>query len=119
VSGLLVSLVVPLVDRIGIDDAVGAFSVHGACGVLGTWWVGIFANTDSVVGLWHGGGAGQLLDQIVGSVAVAAYVAVMAGLVAFVLKAVGLLRVSEQEEIEGLDIHEHGMYAYPELALGA
>lgn len=118
-SGLLVSLVVPLVDRIGIDDAVGAFSVHGACGILGTWWVGIFANTADVTGLWHGGGAGQLLDQVVGTVAVAAWVAACAAVVAFGLKALGLLRVSEQEEIEGLDIHEHGMYAYPEQALGA
>ena len=118
-AGALVVLAVRAVDRVGIDDAVGAFSVHGACGILGTWWVGIFANTEGLTGLWHGGGAGLLLDQVVGTLAVAAFVAAATACVTLALKAAGLLRVSEEEEIEGLDIHEHGMYGYPELAVGS
>ena len=121
VAGVLVAVAVPVVDRMGIDDAVGAFSVHGVCGVLGTWWVGAYANNPDgdVVGFWHGGGLGLFGDQVLGTVAVTAFVTVAAAIVAFALKAAGLLRVSEEEEIEGLDIHEHGMYGYPELALGS
>jgi Amt family ammonium transporter len=115
VAGVLVVVSVQLVDRIGVDDAVGAFSVHGVCGVLGCWWLALFGNG---VGLFTGNGARQLGIQVIGTLAIGAFVAVVAALVAFSLKAVGLLRVSEEEEIEGLDIHEHGMYGYPELALG-
>ncbi len=121
IAGVLVALSVPAVDRLKIDDAVGAFSVHGVCGAFGTIAVGIWANTgeEGLTGLWHGGGAELLIDQIIGVVAVAAFVAVCAAALAMGLKAAGLLRVSEAEEIEGLDIHEHGMYGYPEAALGA
>jgi Amt family ammonium transporter len=115
VAGVLVVLSVQLVDRLGIDDAVGAFSVHGVCGALGCWWLALFGNG---VGLFTGNGARQLGIQVLGTVAIAAYVAVVAAIVALALKAAGMLRVSEEEEIEGLDIHEHGMYGYPELALG-
>jgi Amt family ammonium transporter len=120
ICGVLVAVSVTVVDRLKVDDAVGAFSVHGVCGAFGTLAVGIWANTgpDGLTGLWHGGGAGVLIDQLVGVVSVGAFVAVAAAIVGFGLKAAGLLRVSETEEIEGLDIHEHGMYAYPENALG-
>lgn len=118
VAGVLVALSVSVVDRLGVDDAVGAFSVHGVCGVLGTWWVGAYANSGDITGFWHGGGFGQLVNQVIGTVAVTVFVAVCAALVAFALKSLGMLRVSESEEVEGLDIHEHGMYGYPELALG-
>jgi Amt family ammonium transporter len=114
-AGVLVVLSVQVVDRLGVDDAVGAFSVHGVCGVLGCWWLALFGNG---VGLFTGNGARQLGIQVIGTVAIGAFVAVVSAIVAFSLKAVGLLRVSEEEEIEGLDIHEHGMYGYPELALG-
>ncbi|MGI9017140.1 MAG: ammonium transporter [Euzebya sp.] len=121
IAGILVAVAVPMVDRMKIDDAVGAFSVHGVCGAWGTLAVGIWANTgpDGLTGLWHGGGIGQLVNQAIGVVAVAAFVTVCAGALAYFLKATGFLRVSETEEIEGLDIHEHGMYGYPEAALGA
>lgn len=115
IAGVLVVVSVAVVDRMKIDDAVGAFSVHGTCGAFGTIAVGLFA-TDG--GLLYGDGAGVLVDQLIGVVAVAAYVTVMAAIVGFGLKAANMLRVSETEEIEGLDIHEHGMYAYPEQALG-
>ncbi|MEE8602392.1 ammonium transporter [Euzebya tangerina] len=121
IAGVVVAISVPMVDKMKIDDAVGAFSVHGAAGAWGTLAVGIYANTgeDGLTGIWHGGGAGLLVDQLVGVVAVAAFVGVASAILAFGLKAAGLLRVSEEEEIEGLDIHEHGMYGYPEAALGA
>ncbi len=121
IAGVVVAISVPMVDKMKIDDAVGAFSVHGAAGAWGTLAVGIYANTgeDGLTGIWHGGGAGLLVDQLVGVVAVAAFVGVASAIIAFGLKAAGLLRVSEEEEIEGLDIHEHGMYGYPEAALGA
>jgi Amt family ammonium transporter len=115
VAGVLVAVSVGVVDRLKIDDAVGAFSVHGACGILGTWWVGLFALDG---GLLHGGGFDLLVAQVVGTIAVTAWVAVTVGALFAGLKAAGMLRVSQEEELEGLDIHEHGMYGYPELALG-
>ncbi|MPZ87670.1 MAG: ammonium transporter [Nitriliruptorales bacterium] len=119
VAGVLVTLSVRIVDRLGVDDAVGAFSAHGTCGVLGVLWVGAFANTTDFTGFWHGGGWGLLGAQIVGALAIIAWVAAATAALALILKASGFLRVSEEVETEGLDIHEHGMYGYPELALGA
>jgi Amt family ammonium transporter len=116
VAGVLVALSVAAVDKLGIDDAVGAFSVHGTCGALGCIWLALFGNE---VGLFTGGGASQLVTQLIGVVSIAVFVAIMAAIVGFALKAAGALRVSEEEEVEGLDIHEHGMYGYPEAALGA
>ncbi|MPZ72857.1 MAG: ammonium transporter [Nitriliruptorales bacterium] len=114
-AGILVTLVVPLVDRIRVDDPVGAVAVHGACGALGTVWVGLAHSTE---GLLYGGGAGLLGVQAIGVASVAAFVAATSGLVFFGLKATVGIRVTETEEIEGLDLHEHGSYGYPELALG-
>ncbi len=116
VAGVLVTLSVAAVDRMGIDDAVGAFSVHGVCGALGCVWLAIFGDG---VGLLTGNGVTQLVVQLAGIVAIAVFVAALAAVVALALKSAGALRVSEEEEIEGLDIHEHGMYGYPEAALGA
>jgi ammonium transporter, Amt family len=114
-AGVVVVLAVAAVDRLKVDDPVGAVSVHGVCGILGTLWVGLFA-VDG--GLLHGGGAGLLLTQLIGVVAVVAFVAVTSVGMFLAVRATMGLRVSEEEEIEGLDIHEHGMYGYPELALG-
>lgn len=114
-AGVLVCLAVPAVDRLKVDDPVGAVAVHGVCGAFGTLWVGLAHTTD---GLFYGGGANLLGIQALGVVVVIAYVAVAASLMCLVLKATLGLRVSEEEEMEGLDIHEHGMYGYPELALG-
>jgi Amt family ammonium transporter len=116
VAGVLVILSVQAVDRFGVDDAVGAFSVHGVCGVLGCWWLAFYGNG---VGLFTGNGFTQVWIQVVGTVSITAFVAVATAIVALALKAAGMLRVSEEEELEGLDIHEHGMYGYPEAALGA
>ena len=116
VAGVLVVLSVQAVDSVGIDDAVGAFSVHGVCGALGILWPAFYGTE---VGLFNGGGLTQVWIQVVGIAAITAFVTVSAAILASALKAAGLLRVSEVEELEGLDIHEHGMYGYPEAALGA
>ncbi len=112
-AGVLVALSVKMFDSLKIDDPVGAISVHGTCGILGTLWVGLAA-TDG--GLFFGGGAALLISQIIGIVGVAAWVGVASAILFGTLKAMGQLRVSEEEEIEGLDVHEHGVAGYPELA---
>jgi len=113
IAGVLVAVSVSLVDSLKIDDPVGAISVHGTCGILGTLWVGLAA-TDG--GLFFGGGFELLTAQIVGILGIAAWVAVASAILFGVLKAMGQLRVSEEEEIDGLDVHEHGVAGYPELA---
>ncbi len=116
IAGVLVAVSVRLIDRAGIDDVVGAASVHGTCGILGTLWVGL-AHVE--VGLFYGGGAAQLGYQATAVVATAAWVGVTTGILFTALKAAGFLRVPEQEEIEGLDVHEHGVPGYPELVYGS
>jgi ammonium transporter, Amt family len=115
-AGLLVVVSVIFIDRIRVDDPVGAISVHGACGILGTLWVGLAATEG---GLFYGGGAELFIAQLIGIVGVAAWVALATGALFLTLKAMGQLRVSEQEEVEGLDVHEHGLPGYPELAYGS
>lgn len=116
VSGLLVVYAVAFFDKIKVDDPVGAISVHGVCGAFGTIAVGLFSNEDieGVVkkGLFYGGGTDQLVTQIIGVVAVAAFVLVTSVILFAVIKATVGLRVSEQEEREGLDVHEHGSPGY-------
>ena len=114
-AGLLVVVAVLFFDRIHIDDPVGAISVHGVCGAFGTICVGLFATEDSTFwkqGLFYGGGTDQLVSQVIGVAAIGAFVAVAAGLLFLVLKATIGLRVSEEEEIAGLDVPEHGAPGY-------
>ncbi len=111
-AGVLVAVSVTTFDRLRIDDPVGAISVHGTCGVLGTLWVGLAAADG---GLFFGGGVDLLIAQIIGILGVAAWVALASAVLFGVLKAIGQLRVSEEEEIEGLDVNEHGVPGYPEL----
>jgi Amt family ammonium transporter len=121
IAGVLVVFSVIGFDRIKIDDPVGATSVHLVCGVFGTICVGLFAtpdriarsgNTEQKAGLFYGGGAEQLIDQLIGIGCTAAYVLVVAFIAWAILKATMGIRVSEAEEIEGLDIGEHGNEAY-------
>lgn len=104
--------VVVLLEKLELDDPVGAVAVHGGCGVWGTLAVGIFGDE---VGLLHGGGADQLITQIIGIVTVAAFVLVSAGVLFAILKAIVGLRVSAEAETIGLDIYEHGAVANPEF----
>jgi Amt family ammonium transporter len=116
-AGVLVVFAVLFFDRVAkIDDPVGAISVHGVCGAFGTLMVGFFA-TDG--GLFYGGDADQLLSQIIGVVAVFGFVVVTTGILFQVLKRTVGLRVSAEEEIEGLDVTEHGSPGYHHEVLPA
>ena len=129
IAGVLVVLSVLAFDRIGVDDPVGATSVHLVCGIFGTLCVGLFTTSDltgTVVntpmgwaaaggpsaGLFFGGGTKQLIAQIVGVLAVGAYVVPVSAIAWLLIKSIVGLRVSAAEEIEGLDIGEHGNEAY-------
>lgn len=116
VSGALVVASVFFFDRIKIDDPVGAISVHGVCGAWGTIAVGLFSakEVEGVVakGLFYGGGASQLVSQLIGVVAVAAFTMAAAAVLFLGIKATIGLRVPEEEEIAGLDVTEHGMAGY-------
>jgi ammonium transporter, Amt family len=105
-SGVLVVLSVLFFDRIKLDDPVGALSVHLVCGIFGTLAVGLFGA--------KAGGA-QLATQLIGVGAVGAFSFVFAYVTFAVIKATMGLRVSASEEIEGLDLGEHGMPAYPDF----
>jgi Amt family ammonium transporter len=109
-AGALVVFSVEFIDKkLKVDDPVGAISVHGVCGAFGTLMVGLLA-VDG--GLFYGGGMALLTSQAIGVVTIGAW-AFGLGLILFqVLKATVGLRVSEQEEREGLDIHEHGQSSY-------
>jgi Amt family ammonium transporter len=109
IAGALVVFSVFAFDRIRIDDPVGAISVHGVCGAWGTLAVGLFATEG---GLLYGDGIGQLGTQAVGVIAVFAWTTITAGALFLAIKHTIGLRVSEQEEIEGLDVHEHGAPGY-------
>lgn len=115
-GGLLVVGSVVLFDKMKVDDPVGAVSVHGVCGAWGTLAVGLFAKEG---GLLTSGGATLMVSQIVG-VAAAFVWAFGAGYVVFrVLSAVMGLRVERDAELNGLDLAEHGVEAYPDFQLGA
>jgi Amt family ammonium transporter len=128
-SGVLVVSSVLFFDRIKIDDPVGATSVHLVCGIFGTLCVGLFTTSDlsgttavtpfgfaavggPYAGLFFGGGMRQLVAQLVGVVCVGAYVATVSSACWLVIRALVGLRVSPQEEVEGLDLGEHGNEAY-------
>ena len=102
IAGVLVVVSVLVFDRLKIDDPVGAISVHGICGNWGTIAVGIF-------------GSGVLVTQVIGTVAISAFAFLFALVTFSVVKAIFGLRVSPEEEIEGLDIGEHGQEAYPDF----
>lgn len=115
IAGVVVVLSVEFIDKVmKIDDPVGAISVHGVCGALGTLCVGLFASPEygGVAGLFYGGGVTQLITQIIGVGAVFVW-AFGAGLILFgLLKITVGIRVSAEEELKGLDLTEHGSEAY-------
>ncbi|MBO5259633.1 MAG: ammonium transporter [Agathobacter sp.] len=114
VAGLLVVFGVWLLDYVlHIDDPVGAVAVHMMNGIWGTIAVGLFATpsapSNDLAGLFYGGGFDLLGKQLLGVLTVGAWAAVMMTIVFLVIKAIFGLRVSEEEEIVGLDIKEHGL----------
>ncbi|BBF44304.1 ammonium transporter [Lachnospiraceae bacterium KM106-2] len=113
IAGIAVVFVVEFVDKVlKIDDPVGATGVHWACGILGTILVGFF---DTKKGLFYGGGFKFLGIQCIGVIAVGAFVAIMAFIIfTLINKTIGL-RVTKQEEEDGLDVHEHGASAYADF----
>jgi Amt family ammonium transporter len=112
VAGLIVVVSIVGLERIGIDDPVGAISVHGTVGIWGVLAVGLF---EFEGGLLTGGGASLLGTQAIGVLAIAAWVFVTSSIVFRVINAIWGLRVSEEEELAGLDHLEHGALAYPEF----
>ncbi len=115
VAGLLVCFGVWFLDyKLHIDDPVGAVAVHMMNGIWGTIAVGLFATTsapgnDTMIGLFYGGGFTLLGIQLLGFVTIAAWTAIGMTIVFSVIKVIFGLRVSEEEEIEGLDVMEHGL----------
>lgn len=110
VAGVLVVFSVIFIDRMGVDDPVGAVSVHGVCGAFGTLCVGLFHKE---LGLFNGGGAGQTMTQLLGIAVGFAWSFGVSFALFMIIKSVMGMRVSPNEELEGLDMHEHGMLAYP------
>lgn len=120
IAGVLVVFAVLFFDKVKADDPVGALAVHLFNGVLGTIFVGLFAQDQFIPnttgnGLLFGGGTKLLMAQLTGVVAVGAFVFIAAAITFLVIKYTIGLRVTLQEEIEGLDIGEHGQTAYPEF----
>lgn len=107
-AGFIIVLGVALIDKLKLDDPVGAIAVHLVCGIWGTLAVGLFGSKASV---------DQFLVQLAGVGAVATFCTLTAFGILFTLKKTVGIRVSEQEELEGLDIHEHGMDAYADFRM--
>ena len=124
VGGVIVVFSVLAFDKIKIDDPVGAISVHGTCGIWGTLSIGLFAKYDDAflgredAGLIYGGGFDQLAMQFVMVVIVIAWVGITSFVLFGALKATLGLRVSEEEEVTGLDVAEHGSAGYGLEAVG-
>jgi ammonium transporter, Amt family len=114
VAGLLIIGGVLLLDKLQIDDPVGAFPVHGICGVWGCMAIGILPNAHNPGGLIPTEGAAtSFITQLIGTATICGWSFVTMAILFVVLKTLGLLRVSAEEEQTGLDISEHGMHAYP------
>ena len=107
-GGVIVVFAVSLLDKLKLDDPVGAIAVHLGCGIWGTLAVGIFGNM---------AGTSQLITQLTGVFVIGAFCLVSSFLILFTIKKTMGLRVSKDEEVEGLDNAEHGMSAYPDFRL--
>jgi ammonium transporter, Amt family len=123
VGGGIVPLVVLGLDKLKIDDVVGAIPAHGTSGIWGTLALGFFATetrlttnwgTEGVAGLFYGGSFNFVWVQTYGVLATIAFTFVACALAFYLIKATIGLRVSEEMETRGLDITEHGMFGYPE-----
>ncbi|MEH7336472.1 ammonium transporter [Neobacillus drentensis] len=120
ISGILVFYSIRFFEKRKIDDPIAALSVHGTAGVWGTLSTGFFATKELATvgqpGLFYGGGLHQLGVQAIGVLACGAFAFIVSFILLSIMKAtMNGLRVSEEEEIIGLDMSEHGSYGYPEL----
>lgn len=115
ISGVILVFSVEFFENIKVDDPVGAISVHGIGGVFGTLAVGLFAIDG---GLFYGGGFELFIIQLFGVLAIAGWTLVLTFVVFKIIDKVFGLRVTENEEMAGLDISEHGSYAYSNLYHG-
>ena len=132
IAGFIVVAGIELLEYLRIDDPIGAVPVHGINGIWGTLSLGLFAcgkygatgpiaadNSAPLKGLFYGGGTTVLMAQLVGSLIVTVSTFVIAMAVMYAVKAMGLLRVSAEGEAYGLDLHEHGISAYPEYVISS
>lgn len=117
-SGILVVLAMDTMESLRIDDPVGAFAVHGVCGVTGTLAIGFLGQpelTNGSGGLFLGGGLNMLITQIIGSASTIAWVSLAAILMFGMLKVIGRLRVPKRADNIGIDVHEHGATLWPDV----
>ncbi len=132
IAGVIVVLGVELLEWLRIDDPIGAVPVHAMNGIWGTLSLGLFAcgrygatgplaadNSAPLKGLFYGGGSQVLVAQAIGSLIVTAATFGSAYAVMYLVNAMGLLRVSTEGEQYGIDLHEHGISAYPEYVISA
>lgn len=132
VAGVTVVAGVELLEWLRIDDPIGAVPVHGICGIWGTLSLGLFAcgkygatgpvtadNSAPLTGLFYGGGMQVLLAQALGSLIITITTFAVALAVMYLVDALKILRVSREGELYGLDLHEHGISAYPEYVISA
>jgi Amt family ammonium transporter len=125
IAGIVVPLGVDLLEKWKIDDPIGAVAVHGFAGIWGTLSLGLFASgqfgiptpdgidvTTKITGLFYGGGLDQLKAQFVGSFTAVVVISMVSIALMWGVKATKTLRISQDGELEGIDIHEHGSPAY-------
>jgi Amt family ammonium transporter len=131
-AGVVVMLGIEALEWLRIDDPIGAVPVHGLCGIWGTISLGLFAcgkygatgplaadNSAPLTGLFYGGGTSLLAAQALGSLIITSATFAVALAVMYAVHAAGLLRVSREGELRGLDVYEHGISAYPEYVITA
>src|SRR6266851_1416384 len=132
VAGVLVVIGVEVLEWMRIDDPIGAVPVHGFCGIWGTLSLGLFAcgqygatgpispdKSAPLKGLFYGGGLQVLKAQIIGSACITVATFAIAMAVMLVVNAIGMLRLPAEMETYGMDLHEHGISAYPEYVISA
>jgi ammonium transporter, Amt family len=132
IAGVVVVAGVELLEWLRIDDPIGAVPVHGICGIWGTLSLGLFAagrygstgpfapdNGMPLTGLFYGGGLTVLKAQAIGSAIITLSTFGVAMVVMLAVNALGLLRISKEGELHGLDLHEHGISAYPEYVISS
>jgi Amt family ammonium transporter len=130
IAGVVVILGIDLLEWLRIDDPIGAVPVHGICGIWGTLSLGLFAsgqfgasgpigpdNSAALKGLFYGGGTTLLEAQFIGSACITLATFGVAMVVMLAVNAMGMLRLSPEAEQYGMDLHEHGISAYPEYEI--